>query len=237
MNILITGANRGIGFEFTRQYVHRGERVFATCRQPERAVELQELFEEFPKQLRILPLDVGNLESIRHSHSQVMNSTDSLDLLINNAGVYSAKGSRSPQEALGSLDFDDALSVMRTNSIGPILIVQEYLDLLRASKLAKIVNITSGYGSVSNNTSRYPYYYAASKAALNQLTRSLAFDLRKYKMIALVLDPGWVATEMGGRSAPVSASESVRTMIEVVDRLSSKDNGEFLDRFGEKQDW
>lgn len=236
-NVLITGANRGIGLEFTRQFVERGDRVFAACRNPDQAPDLQRLTSKHADRLTVVAMDVVDAKSIRASHSLVSKQTQVLDLLINNAGVYSARGSASPKESLGNLDFEDALLVMRVNAIGPILVAQEYLDLLKASKKGRIVNITSGYGSVSDNISRFPYYYSASKAALNQMTRSLAHDVRKWSMIALVMDPGWVATDMGGRSAPVSPEDSICNMIEVIDRLTAKESGEFLNRFGEKQNW
>lgn len=236
-NVLVTGANRGIGLEFARQFAERGDRVFAACRQPDQASELQKLASKYSGRLSVLPMNVADAENIQAAHSLVSKETKVLDLLINNAGIYSARGSSSPKESLGNLNFEDALHVMRVNSIASILVAQEYLDLLKSSRSARIVNITSGYGSVSSNTSRFPYYYSASKAALNQLTRSLAHDVRKWNMIALVMDPGWVATDMGGRSAPTSPEESVRSMIQVMDRLTPKESGEFLNRFGEKQNW
>jgi NAD(P)-dependent dehydrogenase (short-subunit alcohol dehydrogenase family) len=236
-NVLITGANRGIGFEFVRQYVSAGNRVFAACRNPDEAQELQKLYSKFPERLKILQLEVSDPASIRKSHSSVAEEIKALDILINNAGVYSTKGSRSPKEELGHLSFDDALFVIRINAIAPIIIAQEYLDLLRSSKNAKIINMTSGYGSISNNTSGFPFYYSASKAALNQLTRSLAADVKKWKITAIVMDPGWVATDMGGSGAPVTPEESVRSMIEVVEGLDSKQNGQYLNRFGQRENW
>lgn len=235
--ILITGANRGLGFEFARQYLQRGDRVFAGSRQPDRANELKSLASNFPRHLTMVALDVADPQSVREAHDSLRQEVDALDLLINNAGVYSAKGSRSPRESLGTLSFNEALLVMRINAIGPMLLAQQVFDLLKASGNAKIVNITSGYGSVSGNTSGFPYYYAASKAALNQLTRSLAADTRKSRIIAVVMDPGWVATDMGGPEAPISTQESVQSMIGVIDRLTFKQNGQNLNRFGENQPW
>lgn len=236
-HVLVTGANRGIGLEFARQFAERGERVFAACRNPDQSPDLQRLTSKHSGRLTIVTMDVTDENSIQSSHALVSKETKVLDLLVNNAGVYSSRGSESPKESLGNLHVDEVLRVMRVNAIGPIFVAQQYLDLLKSSKEPKIVNITSGYGSVSDNTSRFPYYYSASKAALNQLTRSLAHDVRKWNMIALVMDPGWVATDMGGRSAPTSAEESVRNMIQIIDSLTPKESGEFLNRFGEKQNW
>lgn len=236
-HVLITGANRGLGFEFTRQYLVNGDRVFAACREPDRATELKRLLPEFPKRLSILQMDVADSTSIQAAHLVVARDTTVLDLLINNAGVYSSRGSASPGESLGALSFDDALRVLRTNSIGPLMVSQQFLELLVASEKGRIVNITSGYGSVSNNTSGFPYYYSASKAALNQLTRSIAADVHKRNVIAVVFDPGWVATDMGGPGAPVSPQDAVANLIDAIERLNAKDNGQFLNRFGERQNW
>lgn len=235
--ILITGSNRGLGFEFTRQYAAKGSRVFATCRRPDDAAGLNRLAAAHREQISVHQLDVADSASIRGCFREISSETDQLDVLINNAGVYSAAGSASPAESLGNLTFEDALDVLRVNSVAPILVAQQFVHLLRASGQAKIVNITSGYGSISENTSGFPYYYSAAKAALNQMTRSLAHDVQKLRITAVVMDPGWVATDMGGESAPVSPEEAVRAMIQVVDSLTPRQNGQNLDRFGEKRPW
>jgi NAD(P)-dependent dehydrogenase (short-subunit alcohol dehydrogenase family) len=182
-------------------------------------------------------MDVADPGSIQAAHAAISRETTQLDVILNNAGVYSSRGSLSPAESLGALRAEDAILVLRTNAIGPILVAQQYLDLLSASGQGRIVNMTSGYGSVSNNTSGYPYYYSASKAALNQLTRCLAADVRKRKIVAVVLNPGWVATDMGGKSAPLSPREAVTSLIDVIEGLTMKENGQFLNRLGEKEDW
>lgn len=187
--------------------------------------------------ISIHQLDVADSASIRGSFREISSETDKLDLLINNAGVYSAAGSDSPAESLGDLNFEDALDVLRVNAIAPILMAQQYLPFLQASGQGKIVNITSGYGSISENISGFPYYYSAAKAALNQMTRSLAHDVQKLRITAVVMDPGWVATDMGGKGAPVSPAEAVRAMIKVIESLTPSANGQNLDRFGEKQPW
>lgn len=235
--ILITGANRGLGLEFTRQYLEKGKHVFATCRHPERAADLKKLLTKFPETLSIQKMDVSDARSIESAHTAISKETDTIDLLINNAGVYSAKGSASPQETIGKLNFDDAIGVFRVDAIAPILVAQEFLDLLRASQRAKIVNLTSGYGSVSNNTSGYPYYYSSAKAALNQMTRTLAADIRKWNITVVLMDPGWVSTDMGGRGAPVSPQSAVENMIEIFERITQNENGQNLNRFGQRQDW
>jgi NAD(P)-dependent dehydrogenase (short-subunit alcohol dehydrogenase family) len=178
--VVVTGANRGIGLEFVRQLAERGDRVFATVRDASRADELQQIVSQHPRdRVAIVPLDVADEHSIEAATENIASKTDGLDLLINNAGIYAAKVGRGgePAEKLGELNFDDAMLVLRTNAVAPLLLTQALLPLLSRGRNARVVSITSGYGSVADNTG-FPYYYAASKAALNQLTRSLAADAK-----------------------------------------------------------
>lgn len=235
--ILITGANRGLGLEFTRRYLARRDQVFAGCRRPEAARQLQELKAAHPAALNIVDMDIGDIDSIRKSHAVVRSHADGLELLINNAGIFSTRGSEEPKERLGELDFEDALQVLQVNAVGPLIVAQQYLDLLRAGTKAKIVSITSGYGSISANTEGFPYYYSASKAAMNMYMRSLAAETRQWGITTVLLDPGWVRTEMGGPEAPVTPEQAVDAMIQVIDGLTARDNGRFLDWKGAEQPW
>lgn len=234
--ILITGASRGLGLEFTRRYLERGERVFATCRRPDATPSLQALRATHDDRLSIVPLDVGDADSIGAAHRAVRERTDGLDVLINNAGLYSARGSEDPSERLGQLRFDDALLLLRVNAVGPLLVAQQFLDLLEAGRNPRIVSISSGYGSVSENTG-FPYYYAASKAALNTLMRSLAAEAGRHRITTVLLDPGWVSTDMGGPQAPVTPARSVVAMIRVIDGLTARHNGGFFTREGREVPW
>jgi NAD(P)-dependent dehydrogenase (short-subunit alcohol dehydrogenase family) len=240
MNILITGASRGLGLEFVRQYTARGERVFAGARRPIKADALQALQAKNPHTVTMVPLDVADEPSIWKAHQIVQRLTDHLDLLINNAGIYSTdrKAADDPgaSQTLGQLTQKDALQFFQINTVGPILIIQAFIDLLRKSKNAKIVSLTSGYGSVSSNEG-FPYHYAASKAALNMYTRSLAADLKADDMPAVVMSPGWVSTDMGGAGAPVTPSQSVEGMIKVIDKLQPSDTSRFLTWQGGENPW
>ena len=237
--VLITGANRGLGLEFARQYVSRGDRVIATARDPKKADELNKLANAHSKQLTVVPLDVGSETSIKKAREAVSPYIDTLDVLINNAGVYAAKvgPDGQPVEKLGELKADEALNVMRVNAIGPLLIAQAFMSLLKRSRSARIVNITSGYGSVSSNAGDFPYYYAASKAALNMFMRSLAGDPGARGVVTVVLSPGWVKTDMGTSAAPLEAKDSVAGMIKVIDNLTPADSSRFLNWKGEEQPW
>ena len=236
-HVLITGANRGLGFEFTRQYLVRGAQVFAGCRQPTAAISLRTLQTKYPQRLSIVALDVSDAGAIQAAHEMVHSQTESLDILINNAGIYSSGGSDAPLERLGRLSFEDALKVLRVNAVAPLLVAQQFLGLLRAGHSAKLINISSGYGSVSANTGGFPYYYSASKAALNMFMRTLAADAKRWGMTTVLLDPGWVSTDMGGPGAPLTPEKAVTAMLRLIDALTPRHNGRFLTWQGDEQDW
>jgi NAD(P)-dependent dehydrogenase (short-subunit alcohol dehydrogenase family) len=237
--VLITGANRGIGLEFARQYLSRGDRVLATCRDPKKANELTKLTKSHRDRLLIVPLDVASEDSIKSARQAITPHAQSIDILINNAGIYSTElgADGQPSEKLGTINADDALTILRTNAVAPVLIAQAFMDLLRQSEDPRIVNITSGYGSVSSNTGDFPYYYSASKAALNMFMRSLAGDPGARGVTTIVMSPGWVKTDMGTSAAPLEAKTSVAGMIKVIDNLTPDDNSRFLNYKGEEQPW
>jgi len=236
---LVTGANRGIGLEFVRQLATRGDRVFATARDVKRATELQQLAKQHGDgRVKVIPLDVNAADSIRAAADAVQKETDALDLLINNAGVYAARvtAGGDPAEKLGDLNFDDALKVIRTNAVAPLILTQALLPLLKRGADPKVVSITSGYGSVADNNG-FPYYYAASKAALNMFMRSFAGDAAARGIITIVMSPGWVQTDMGGKSAPTPPEQSVAGMLKVIDGLTDADNSTFKDWRGKEVSW
>jgi NAD(P)-dependent dehydrogenase (short-subunit alcohol dehydrogenase family) len=237
LRILVTGANRGLGFELTRQYTERGERVFASCRRPDAAESLQGLRARHAQQLTILPLDVTDMSSIQQAHALVRRQTDALDVLVNNAGMFSVSGSAEPSERLGRLDFEEALGLFRANAVAPLIVAQEFLDLLRVGHQPRIASISSGYGSITANTSGFPYYYGASKAALNMFVRSLAADARQWAITTVLLDPGWVRTEMGGPEAPTTPEAAAAGLIKVIDTLTPEQNGRFFTWEGREQAW
>jgi NAD(P)-dependent dehydrogenase (short-subunit alcohol dehydrogenase family) len=228
MRILVTGANRGLGLEFVRQFSARGDRVFAASR-GSMPIELQGVMP--------VALDVADDGSIERAHQTVSEQTDALDLLINNAGIYSTVGGRWTGETFGTLSAEEAVTVLRVNSIGPILIAQRFSDLLSRGVNPKVANISSGYGSVSRNDGHFPYHYSASKAALNQYMRSFARDARPLGIAVLILSPGWVRTDMGGKNATLSAEESVVAMIRIMDRVTLEQTSCWFNYDGQPVAW
>jgi NAD(P)-dependent dehydrogenase (short-subunit alcohol dehydrogenase family) len=240
MNILITGASRGLGLEFVRQLAARGERIFATARNPREAKDLQSLATSNPKLIYVIALDVTDTESIRAAAKQVAAGAGSLDVLINNAGVLlgmSAMSDTGNTDQLGKLTMEHGLAIIQTNAIGPVLVTQEFLPLLRKAGNAKIVSITSGYGSLAQTSTGTPYHYKASKAALNMYMHALAVDLKKDGLISVVISPGWVNTAMGGSGASLTPEKSVAGMLKLMDKLTINETGQFFNWNGGTIPW
>lgn len=235
--VVVTGANRGMGLEFTRQYLDRGAHVFSGVRKAASAGKLEALQRQHPGRLTIIPLDVADEESIRSSAKRVAEEADAIDVLINNAGIGGTSRDTGKRPELGTFHFDDAWVVLRTMALGPLLMAQEYMPMMKKAPHAKIANVTSGYGSVSGNTSGFPYYYSAAKSAMHQFMRSLAADVRPLGIATVLLDPGWVQTDMGGPNAPLPVDVSIRGMIRMIDALTPETSGSFVKWDGTPMPW
>jgi len=230
MRVVITGASRGIGLELTRQHLARGDEVLATCRAAEPPRALVDLA---GPRLRVAPLDVTRPESIERAAA----GAGPVDLLWSNAGVYpGAPGTGVKEGLVGSLRPEDGLSILATNTVGAILVAQAFLPRLRAGTRPRLVALSSGYGSLALNRGT-PYWYGASKAALNMLHRSFAADAGARGVIVVVLSPGWSRTDMGGPRATTPVPETVRGMLKVADALKPEHNGSFLDWQGATVPW
>ena len=215
--VLITGANRGIGLEFARQYSADGWDVVATVRQS--SPELDVLG------VRVERLDMRDLDAVASFGERL----DSLDLLIANAGTY---GPRSPRSAA---EGEEWLETFAVNTVAPYLLAQSVLPLVARSG-GKLVAITSKMGSIADDRSGGYIAYRSSKTALNSAWRSLAIDNRD-KVVAAVLHPGWVQTRMGGESAPLEPEESVAGMRRVIEDLGPDQSGRFFSYDGSEIPW
>lgn len=233
---LVTGASAGIGLELVRQCAARGDRVVAATRRPSDA--LTALAGRDPGRILITTLDVGDERSIIESRRALDGRVDAIALLVNNAGLYSHQSRHWDPAAtpLSTVTSAELLDVFRINAAGPILMVRHHLDLLEAGH-ARVLNLSSLVGSVSHKTGPGDYAYAASKAALNIMTRTLAAELAPKGIIPIAITPGWVRTEMGGTRASLTPEESVRGMLNVAARLTARDAGRFVDYQGETQPW
>ena len=230
-NCLISGANRGIGLEFTRQLLARGEHVIAACRHPGKATALNALAGEHPGRLHVLPLDVADPKSrasLVHDLPLVLGD-DRLDLLVNNAGVLHSG------ERFGHVEAAILEDSFRTNAIGPFLLAQALAPLLNDG--ARIANLSSVMASLASRGEFRSPSYCASKAAQNMLTVQLAHALAARGIVVLALHPGWVQTEMGGEHATVPTADAVRGMLQVVDGATPAQSGSFLDWRGGALPW
>jgi NAD(P)-dependent dehydrogenase (short-subunit alcohol dehydrogenase family) len=229
MRALVTGASRGIGLELVRQLAARGDRVVAAARTPESASLLKELAAESDGRVEIVALDVNSAESV--SKLEAAFSNGPLDLLINNAGVV---GKMAPLE---ELDFDDMAAVYSTNALGALRVTRALLPRLRAGATKKIVNISTGMASLSDNGSGGAWAYRMAKAALNMATRNLGLALGREGFRVVAVNPGWVKTDMGGKGATMPVEESARRILAIVDGLSTEQNGSFVNHDGEPFPW
>ena len=222
--VLITGASRGIGLEFARQFAADGWTVHACCRRPADARELQTL------KARTHELDVTDRASIDALASDLADTT--IDVLINNAAIYG--GSR---QDFGETDHASWEATIRTNVIGPFRIVEAFEGSLARSERAVVAQISSLAGSIGDNRSGGSHIYRTSKTALNMVTANLACDLAGRNITVMALHPGWVRTDMGGASAPLGVTESVTRMRRVIGSADSTRSGGFFDRNGEHLPW
>jgi NAD(P)-dependent dehydrogenase (short-subunit alcohol dehydrogenase family) len=228
-SILLTGANRGLGLESVRQYRDAGWRVYACCRSPEKASELQAVVAASNGRVTIHALDVTDHARIEALAQELR--TVPLDVLLNNAGIYGPN-----KMGLGHIDYRQWAEVFAVNTMAPMKMVECFVDHVARSERKIIVAVTSLMGSVAQNSGGH-YLYRSSKAALNMVVRGLSIDLRSRHIIAVVLHPGWVQTDMGGPDAPLKAPESVRGMRGVIDRLCTEDSGKFLNYDGAEIPW
>ena len=207
--VLITGANRGLGLEFARQYCRDGWSVIATAREP--TDELEGLC------VRVEEVDMLDLDAVAEFGSEI----EQLDLLVANAGTYG------PKAVTGADDADGWSDTFTVNTIAPFLLAQAVLPAVTRSG-GKLIGISTRMGSIEDNDSGGFIAYRSSKAALNMAWRSLAIDVRERGVTAAVLHPGWVQTRMGGASAPLRPEDSVAGMRKVIDGLALDQSGGFF---------
>ena len=224
--VLITGANRGLGLEFARQYAADGWRIIATCRDPARAHALQGL----KGAVEILALDVTDHLSIG-TLVTALGSTP-VDVLLLNAAVHLQKDC-----TLEELNEERWLLEFNVNVIAPVILARRLADNVARSDLRRIVAVSSGSGSIANTKTGGGHAYRAGKAALNMAMRILANDLASRNVTVVPVAPGHTRTEMGGPDAPYSAEDSVARVRGVIARLTFRDSGSFLSRDGTPLPW
>lgn len=229
--ILITGGNRGLGLEWARQYAQEGWRVYACCRKPHDADELQALVQDHSSvSVHMLDVtDTADIAGIRQTLKDVP-----LDLLVNNAGVYFERWG---QDRLGSIDFTDWADSFAVNVLGAVRLTEALVTNLAEADRGLVVAVTSHMGCISDIASPNDYAYRSSKAALNATFHGLAYELGQQQIGVLLLHPGWVRTRMGGKHAPVSVAESVHGMREVANKFRPENSGRIYKYDGRELPW
>jgi NAD(P)-dependent dehydrogenase (short-subunit alcohol dehydrogenase family) len=229
-SVLITGANRGLGFEFARQYAADGWRVVATCRNPAGAKQLQRLAQETGNMLTVDAVDVTDAKSIQNAAKQLKNVD--IDLLINNAGIAGSSG-----QSTGKVDYDAWARVLDVNTMGPLRLIEAFVDHIARSDRRLVVAVTSGMGSLADNTSGGSIAYRTSKAALNMVMRSAAADLAPRRISCVLVNPGWVKTDMGGSGARLAPQESVTALRRLIETFGPQHSGKFYNYDGREYPW
>lgn len=231
MKVLITGANRGLGLAFVQAWLRRGATVFAACRNPGTAQALNRLAGDHPARLTLLPLDLGNPRSITALRTELGLLTDGLDRLFNNAGILVGG------ERFGHLDAETMSRSYAINVVGPVLLTQACADLLENGASPRVINLSSGLGSIGKVSAFTSPSYNASKAALNMWTRLLAQALNPRGILCFAVSPGWVRTDMGGEHADLSPDESVAGLIAATESADEVAQATLLGHDGKALPW
>jgi len=227
--VLITGANRGIGLEFCRQYAKQGWQVLACCRQPEQAVELNQLANSMS--VEVHKIDVTNRKGIDELANRLKNQT--IDLVIANAGIYGD----SSGHGFGNLHYENWIKTLETNVLGAVKVIEALLPNLRLSNKPRIAVLSSQMGSIDDNSSGGSILYRSSKAALNATMKSIAIDLESEGVGVLIFHPGWVQTDMGGTYALINTKTSVTGMVEQISCFNMQNTGQFIKYDGSLLPW
>ncbi|HJK91346.1 MAG TPA: SDR family oxidoreductase [Polyangiaceae bacterium LLY-WYZ-15_(1-7)] len=239
---LVTGASRGMGLEWCRQLARRGDRVVLTARSAGKAEAAAARLAE--EGLEVLPrvLDVGDEASMAALAGRLREELGHLDLVVNNAGI-NPKDAKAPGVfestfQLAKLDPDEVLRCIRLNGVMPVVLVKHLLPLLEAAEQPLVLSISSWLGSIGAKTMGGHYGYATSKAALNMMNRAMALQLKEKGVAAVVVNPGWVQTDMGGAKAELTPERAIGGMIaNVVEKVGLEETGEFFQWDGSRHPW
>ena len=228
-NVLITGANRGLGLGFVKSFLAKNVNVICTTRNIPGSKELLECKKKYPKNLQILELDLLG-ENSENALSDLL-SDKPIDIFINNAGVGNSN------QRFGVVSSKPWVEVLKVNLIAPLTVTQSIIENIKKGSDKKIYFLSSQLGSIEDNTSGGMYIYRSSKTALNQVVKSLSVDLKPMGITVISLHPGWVKTDMGGPNAPVSIDESIKGMMKVIDATDIRNTGTFLNFDGQELPW
>jgi len=227
--VVITGANRGLGLEFCRQYSQADWQVIAYCRQPEHADDLNALSQNYPN-LHIFALDVTDHDNIDALAAEL--ETD-IDVFISNAGIYGD----TTGHGFGNLDYTAWQHTLNTNVISAMKLAETFSPHLGRGPQGLFVAISSLMGSIADNGGGGSILYRSSKAALNAAMKSLAIDLTPQQIGVLIFHPGWVRTDMGGPNGLIDAKESITGMRHIIENFELSQSGQFIKYDGTPMPW
>jgi NAD(P)-dependent dehydrogenase (short-subunit alcohol dehydrogenase family) len=220
--VLITGANRGLGLDFVKQYAARGWRVHACARAPGS-------LRQIAGDIAIHELEVTDCEAVTALAGTL--ADEAIDVLICNAGIAGREAT-----VLGSIDPAAWRRTFEVNALAPLMMAEAFVEHVARSRARKLIAVSSRLGSITlADNGRYAY--RASKAALNMEWKGLSKDLAGKGLICVVLHPGWVQTDMGGQAATLTIEQSVPAMVKVIDGLTPADTGRFINYDGTELPW
>ena len=229
-SVLITGASRGLGLEWARQYAEAGWRVYASCRHPTEAEDLNALASRHPR-LSVHRLDVTDSEHLRTLQLDLEEA--SIDVLLNNAGVYLDKF----MGDFGGIDYEVWLRTFAVNTLGAVRVSEALIGQVAASEKKQVVVISSHMGAIAEIEAPGNYAYRSSKAALNAAMKGLSHAFAQRGVGVLLLHPGWVRTRMGGPDAPLTPEQSVHHMRALVEAFRPDMNARFFRYDGTEIPW
>tara|TARA_B100001765_G_scaffold201338_1_gene154594 strand:- start:3 stop:713 length:711 start_codon:yes stop_codon:yes gene_type:complete len=233
--VLVTGANRGLGYEHVKQYAQKGWKVIACARNPKKATELDNLKDKYDDNFIIEQLEVIDHPRIEELAEKYSNT--SIDILINNAGTTGPLGvpGAMDYQKIDSMDYEIWRDILEVNLISPFKVATAFHDHIAQSEKKLLIMMSSDLGSIEQNTFGGFYSYRASKAALNIISKGMSVDWQDLTVIALA--PGWCKTYLGGEEAEIHPDESVENQQAMFEKIITSNSGMFLDRFGKEVPW
>jgi len=233
--VLVTGANRGLGYEHVKQYAQKGWKVIACARNPKKATELENLKDKYDDNFIIEQLEVIDHPRIEELAEKYSNTP--IDILINNAGTTGPLGvpGAMDYQKIDSMDYEIWRDILEVNLISPFKVATAFHDHIAQSEKKLLIMMSSDLGSVEQNTFGGFYSYRASKAALNIISKGMSVDWQDLTVIALA--PGWCKTYLGGEEAEIHPDESVENQQAMFEKIITSNSGMFLDRFGKEVPW
>ncbi len=233
--VFVTGTNKGLGYEFVRQYLKLGYKVIATCRNISHANNLISLRSISSDKLKLVEMDLNDVGSVKNLSKILKN--DVIDIFISNAATNLGYISNKEKNIFGAIDEKIWMEVLKLNCVMPLMIAQQLKENILNGVEKKMVFMSAKTASIKDNSSGGMYINRSTRTALNQVVKSLSIDLEKDHVNVLAMSPGWVKTDSGGKGALIDIKTSVLGMINVISKLNRESSGSFMDYKGEIIPW